>query len=139
MSKRSKEDKISLSIKETEIPKSDRIRERIPEYDNIVKAICEKPIGTEGEILIKGKSIGQVYSALFTHRKEIEDTTPFLLMLRDVKRVNGSKTGKMISGKLYFKRVTVEDYQRLRIKHKEKSEEEKEISRKKRELKKSKQ
>jgi hypothetical protein len=111
------EKEFTFSIEEKRIPESKRTPKlRNPVYDKIVEAISRKPIGTTGEIKFSGKSFNTVYSALLARKKEVADTTPFLLTLRDVER--DSKTRKVLKGKLYFKRVSAEEYQRTKQRRK---------------------
>jgi hypothetical protein len=103
------EKEFSFSIEEKKIPKSKRAGKlRNPEYDKMVEAITSKPVGATGEIKFSGKSLNTVYSALLSRKKKLADTTPFLIVLRDVER--DSKTKKLLKGKLFFKRISVQEY-----------------------------
>lgn len=107
-------EKLKWEIEEKKIPKARRaIGVRVSEYDDLVKAISAKPEGTTGEVTFSGKPIASVYAGLVSRKKTVEDTTPFIVMVREAER---GKKGKLLSGRLFFKRLGVEEYKKRKRK-----------------------
>jgi len=101
-----------------EIPKAKRRGKPKEKYDQMYNAIISSEEGTKGKLKINPEECANVRSALISRRNRDMNKPnfrPFLLFVRNPKR----KNKKLVSGELYFERISVEKW-----KEKEKEREE---------------